>query len=247
MAIREEKNRRMIAWCNQAMPRLKVISCCSSMVMLWRYLIIRISRRQLFRFHCSTSDLTTSSALRTFQSWNDSSISRSYCSKITTFIVSFKFQNWKPFKILIHSQLKTMRCQTQCFLELSLFTDSQTWQRSTLSQSMTLTSKRLDSSFSILTRSCLPLRSFHQRFKRNLILMIAKKIARIKSKILDFRLRRMRKLPKASLEISHSFVLRRIRELMSSTIFGVINSKRSLFHRCKNWLQVNMIIHIINE
>ena len=140
-----------------------------------------------------------------------------------------------------------MKCQTQCFLELSLSIDFLTWQRSTKSQSTTLISKKLDSSFSILIRSYLPLRYSHQRSRRNRMQMIPKKTAKIKSRIIDSKLRKMRKLPRASLEISPSIVLRRIRELMSSTTFGVSNSKRSSFHQCKNWHLVNMIIVIINE
>jgi len=153
MATSAEKNRVMIAWSNRVTQKLRVTNCCSSMVMLLKCSIMPSSRRLWCKYPSSMCDLTTSSALPIFQSWRDSWIWRSCCSRTTTSIVSYKSQSLKHCKPWIRFQLRIMKCLTPFSSELSLSIDFPMLLKSMEKLFLTPTSTRLVSNSSTLTKS----------------------------------------------------------------------------------------------
>ena len=193
------------------------------------------SRKLLFKFHSNMLDLTISSALQTFRSWRDSLTLEGCYSRITIFTVSFRFPNWRRSRAWHLCQSRATRYQTQCFWEPSSCTDSPTSPRSMAIRSPIRISRRQGSSSNTSIRSFQRPPSSRPRFKKKLMVMRARKIGSSKSKITDYKQRKMQRQRRTSWTTWHNSPFRKMLKLMSWTRFGERHSKRSLFSPWRSW------------
>lgn len=183
------------------------------------------------RYRSNMLDLIVLSVHPISLSWSVSSTLRSSCSKITTSTVSSRSRSWRHSRAWLLCQSKTMKFLIPFSSELSLFIGSQMWQRLMVMPWPIQTNRRHDNNSSTSTRSCRHQPSSLPRSKRRHMVMSPKKIGSYKSRITDYKQRKMPKRLRASWVTSRSSQLHKIRKLMSLTQSGARNSRRSSFQQ----------------